>query len=137
MLSWMLADADARAPDYLESRKWAEAAAAQGHAAAMTRLGNFHHNALGVARNPDAAVRWWRKAALLDEPDAQAMLGAAHHIGQGVPKDAIAAYAWLRRASRGGSKLAERFIYAVRASMSAEDIAAAEARADRPLADEA
>lgn len=137
MLSWLLAESDGRAPDYAESRRWAEAAAAQGLAASMTRLGLFHHNALGVPRDSEAAVTWWRRAALLGEADAQAMLGAAHHIGQGVSRDAILAYAWLRRARRGGSKLAERFIYAVRASLTADEIAAAEARAELPLEEEA
>lgn len=137
MLSWMLSDADARTPDYAEARRWAEAAAAQGNAASMTRLGLFHHNALGVPRDGDAAVRWWRQAALLGDADGQAMLGAAYQIGQSVPRDPVQAYAWLRRARRGGSKLAERFIYAVRASLSPDQIVAAEALADEPLAGEA
>jgi hypothetical protein len=132
----MLADADARPPDYVEARRWAAAAAAQGSAASMTRLGLFFHNALGVPRDPTAAAGWWRQAALRGDADAMAMLGAAHHIGQGVSKDPVAAYAWLRRARQGGSKLAEPFIYAVRASLSPDEIAAAEARSERPLADE-
>lgn len=133
MLSWLLAESEGRTPDYAQSRHWAEAAAAQGHPAAMTRLGLFYHNALGVARDSTAAVMWWRKAADLGDADAQAMLGAAHHIGQGVAKDPVLAYAWLRRARRGGSKLAERFIYAVRASLSADQISAAEALSEQAL----
>ncbi|MDX2258373.1 MAG: tetratricopeptide repeat protein [Hyphomicrobiaceae bacterium] len=130
MLSWLLANADGREPDYAESMTWATAAAAQGNAASMTRIGLFHHNALGVPRDAEAAVGWWQKAARLGEPDGQAMLGAAYHIGQGVPRDPVRAYAWLRRARWGKSKLAERFIYAVRASLSEAEIAAAEALAE-------
>ena len=55
MLSWLLANEDGRSPDYSESLKWARAAADQGVAASMTRIGLFHHNALGVAREPAVA----------------------------------------------------------------------------------
>ena len=74
-------------PTTSEARRWALAAAEQGVAAAMTRLGMLYHNALGVARDPAAAARWWRKAAALGDADAQAMLGAAHHMGAGVARD--------------------------------------------------
>lgn len=136
MLSWMLADADARQPDHVEALRWAQAAADQGHAAAMTRIGLFHHHALGVPRAPEVAIDWWRRAAHLGEADAQALLGAAYHLGQGVPRDPVRAYAWLRRARWGGSKLVERYIYAVRASLDADELAEAEAQAERPLAQE-
>jgi uncharacterized protein len=88
----------------------------------MTRIGLFHHNAVGAARDVDAAVSWWRKAAMLGDADGQAMLGAAHHIGQGVPRDPVTAYAWLMRARWGGSKLAERFISPVFASLSPAEV---------------
>jgi hypothetical protein len=52
------------------------------------------------------------------------MLGAAHHIGQGVPRDRVKAYAWLMRARWGGSKLAERFLSPVFASLSPAEIEA-------------
>jgi TPR repeat protein len=88
----------------------------------MTRIGLFHHNALGAERDAAAAVSWWRKAAKLGDADGQAMLGAAYHIGQGVPKDPVQAYAWLMRARWGGSKLAERFISPVFSSLTAEEV---------------
>ena len=51
MLSWMLLEGDGIAVDHAEiARRWAEAAAAQGVAASMTRLGMIFHNALGVER---------------------------------------------------------------------------------------
>jgi uncharacterized protein len=132
MYSWMLADHE----DYAGSLAYAERAAAQGVAASMTRIGNLHHNALGVERDAGVAAAWWRKAAMLGEADGQAMLGAAHITGAGVPRDPVAALAWLLRARDGGSKLAHNFIPAAIAVLSPEEREAAKLRADRPLLDE-
>ena len=48
MLSWMKLVGGGCPQDYLAARAWAEKAAAQGRAGAMARLGDIHHNALGV-----------------------------------------------------------------------------------------
>ena len=111
MLSWMLLEGE-RPEHFVEAKRWAEAAAAQGVAASMTRLGMIHHNALGVARDPAAAADWWRRAAELGDADGQAMLGAALLMGAGVARDDEAARVWLLRAREGGSPLAARYLTA-------------------------
>ena len=131
MLSWMLLEKGT--DDIAEVRALAEKAAAQGVAASMTRLGNLHHNALGVARDPATAASWWRKAAELDDADGQAMLGAALLTGAGIPRDPVAALTWLLRARAGGSALAQNFIRPARAGLTADEIAQAERRALSPL----
>jgi TPR repeat protein len=68
------------------------AAAEQGIAAAMTRLGMIHHDALGVDRDPKTAAAWWTKAAARGDADGQAMLGAAHLLGAGVARDRVLAW---------------------------------------------
>ena len=75
------------AQDYVAARQWAEKAAAQGRAGAMARLGDIHHNALGVPRDPALAAEWWEQAAKLGHAEAQAMLGAAYLAGKGVARD--------------------------------------------------
>jgi TPR repeat protein len=70
MLSWMLLEGEMIALNPVEARDWAEAAAAQGIAAAMTRLGMIHHNALGVERDAATAAKWWDKAAARGDADA-------------------------------------------------------------------
>jgi TPR repeat protein len=118
--------------------RWALAAAGQGVAASMTRVGLLYNNALGVERDVQAAAAWWRKAAHLDDADGQAMLGAAYHLGAGVERDPVAALAWLTRARRARSPFADRFYAAVRESCTAEQRQEAERRAGLPLgADEA
>ncbi|WP_225772286.1 tetratricopeptide repeat protein [Inquilinus sp. Marseille-Q2685] len=132
MLSWMLVE-DGALFDPAEARLWAQRAAGQGVATAMTRLGMLHHNALGVARDPAEAVRWWRMAADRGEPDAQSMLGAAYHLGSGVAADPVLALAWLIRGQAGGSALAGRSLGPARAALDPAGIAEAEALARRPL----
>lgn len=129
MLSWMLADRE----DYEGALDYARRAAAQGVAASMTRIGNLHHNALGVSRDAGEAVSWWKRAAALGDADGQAMLGAAYLTGGGVAPDPVAALAWLLRAQAGASQLAAHFIPAARRAISDKDAAEAARRAALPL----
>jgi uncharacterized protein len=133
MLSWMLLEGETIQPDVTAARQWALAAAEQGIAASMTRLGMIYHNALGVERDPAEAVSWWRKAAERGDADGQAMLGAAFHLGAGIAPDRMAALAWLLRAQAGGSALAASFLQAARALLSKAEVAEAERRAAAPL----
>jgi TPR repeat protein len=133
MLSWMLLEGDIIPADIAKAHRWALAAAENGVAAAMMRLGMLYHSAIGVERDPAIAADWWRRGAELGDADAQAMLGAAHHLGTGVPVDRVAALALLLRGQAGGSSLATPFIGPVRAALSSEEIAEAERRAQLPL----
>ena len=120
--------------DYVGARLWAEKAAAQGRAAAMARLGDMHHNALGVERDVEAAAGWWQRAARLGHPEAQAMLGAAYLAGKGVPRDVVEALHWLRRAElTGAGELAAGFLKEARAHAKPSQRAEAERRAEEPL----
>jgi hypothetical protein len=83
----------------------------------MTRLGIIFHNALGVARDPNEAVRWWRAAADAGDADGEAMLGAALYLGQGAPCDPVQALVRLERAAAAGSALARPFLAPARAAM--------------------
>jgi uncharacterized protein len=109
------------------------AAAENGIAAAMTRLGMLYHNAIGVDRNPAEAARWWRQGAERGDADGQAMLGAAYYLGNGVPLDRIEALAWLLRATASHSALAAPFLLPTRAALSPDETAEAERRAATPL----
>ena len=61
MLSWMLLEGEVIVHDYADARKWAQAAAEQGIASSMTRLGMLYHNALGVERDAKLSAHWWRR----------------------------------------------------------------------------
>lgn len=118
MASWMLLERDDAHLHLAEAHRLAQAAADAGIASAMTRMGMIHHNALGVERDPEAAVAWWGRGVAAGDPDAMAMLGAANHLGQGVEPDPLRAMVLLILAKRGGSALAETFFSAVEASLS-------------------
>ncbi len=122
----MLLQGEGAAQDHAESRRWAELAAKAGVATAMTRMGMFFHDALGVERDVAAAAVWWQRAAEAGEAEAQAMLGAAFHMGRGVAKDDIKALYWLLRADRAGEEKAKAFLGRVRAVLSPAQIAEAE-----------
>ena len=120
--------------DYEGARTWAEKAAKFGRTEAMARLGDIHHNALGVEHNPRLAAAWWRQAAILGHAEAQAMLGAAHLTGEGVPQDRIEALHWLLRAeANGAGELAAEFLGDARTGMEPLDQTEAERRAAAPL----
>jgi TPR repeat protein len=130
MLSYIKLDGG----DYEGARTWAEKAARFGRTEAMARLGDIHHDALGVEANPKLAAAWWRQAAMLGHGEAQAMLGAAHMTGEGVPQDRIEALHWLLRAeANGAGELAAEFLGEARAGMEPLDRTEAERRAAAPL----
>ncbi|KAJ1445633.1 WD40-repeat-containing domain protein [Pelagophyceae sp. CCMP2097] len=68
-----------------------ESAAAQGHAQAQTKLGNFYHFGNGVKINYQAAVQWYRRAANQGYHDAQFNLGQMLRRGMGVAQSYDAA----------------------------------------------
>ncbi len=123
MLSWMLLEGEVIPADVAEARRWAEAAAEQGVASSMTRMGMLYHN---LSRR---GARRRRGRPLVAEGRGggrragQAMLGAAHHIGSGVPRIPVTAYAWLLRAQAGGSQLAAPFMTSAREALSPEQLA--------------
>src|SRR5690606_32743570 len=132
MLSWMLLEGEIMPPDYIEAKRWAEAAAVHGIASSMTRLGMIYHNALGVERDAAVAASWWDKAAARGDADAQAMLGAAFHLGAGVPRDPVVALTWLLRGQKGGSQLAAPFLNPVRTALPPAELARANQLAELP-----
>jgi len=54
---------------------------------------------VGVPRDPDAAVRWFRIAARRGHADAQVSLGYCLFTGTGARRDPAAALTWYRRAA--------------------------------------
>jgi hypothetical protein len=94
----------------------------------------------GVHRDPTEGVKWLKTAAHHNQPAAQYMLGAAYEAGWGLPPDPQEAYYWYRRADDGDSVQLEEqdfafqpriAIAALRRALSAEAVAAAEARIRR------
>jgi cell division septation protein DedD len=100
-----------------ESRKWFEAAAAQGHVDAETTLG------LLLYQNGDQAdgLKWLKLAADQDEPRAMLVYGTALYNGDGVTQDPVLGYAYVRRAAAQGLEPARETLAQLDNLMSDQD----------------
>jgi TPR repeat protein len=75
-------------------------AAGLGSTEAMRLLGLLH--SVGVDRDPDQGLDWWRKAADRGDPEAMYMLAVTYRDGTLATKDAAAAHQWAEKAANGG-----------------------------------
>lgn len=100
---------EAGAPENLEDAalQKLQGAAEAGHAWAQFRLALRHAEGDGVARDPRAAVYWFRKAAAQAYAAAEYALGEMHAFGEGVPRDAVLAVHWFQLAAKQGYPLAQ------------------------------
>ena len=110
--------------DDVIARQWSELAAAQGNAAAMTRLGTIYHEGRGTPRDPPRAAAYFREAASRGHPGAQLMIGVALHMGIGVDADPVQAKQWLTRSAEQGNPLAQAYLGA-KAGMAGRRVAPA------------
>ena len=79
-----------------------------GSARAQHALGVLFDRGKGeVARDPEAAARWYRRAAAQGHRDAQTNLGRLHAQGRGVSRDRERAAKLWRRAARHGHAVAQ------------------------------
>lgn len=70
--------------------------------AALYATGGLYYHALGVDRNRDLALQFFRTAAELGHPGGQLYLGNAYLVGEGVASSLEDARAWLHQAADAG-----------------------------------
>ena len=83
-----------------EAKTWLLMAADHGHAFSMSRLADAYQDGSefwGIAKNPDAALKWRRLAAVGGDTDSQFMLGTAYENGS--DKDLAQAAYWYRKSA--------------------------------------
>ncbi len=73
-------------------------AAKQGYAPAQTLLGTCYEKGYGVEKDPEQAIKWYRKACEQNDAQAQCNLGKCYEKGIGVEKDPNQAIKWYRKA---------------------------------------
>ena len=76
--------------------------AKQGERLAQYVLGVSYDTGLGVNRNPEKAIRWYRAAALQGHATAQFSLGAMYAEGDGGPQDFEEAIRWYQASAGQG-----------------------------------
>lgn len=68
----------------------------------------MYRNGLGVGKNYQEALRWYRMAAEKRNADAEYSLGLMYANGEGTPRDSAGAVRWLRLSrSHGDSRAGE------------------------------
>jgi TPR repeat protein len=82
-----------------------------------------------VARDPAQMEKWFRAAAAQGHAPAQFALGGIYAKGVGVIADAVEALQWYLLAAGNGDTRAEPAATALKATMTASQITAAERRA--------
>ena len=89
--------------DYKTAIEIWEPLAKKGDVGAQYNLGQMKRNGLGVPKNYEQALYWYRKASAKGDPDAQYNLGLMHYLGHGVKKDPFSAVGWFKKAANQGN----------------------------------
>ncbi len=97
-------------PDQAAAQGWFEASAAQNHAGAKYRLGDIHRRGIGVGRDMNKAISFFRQAVDGGSYAAMNAMGDLFKQGEGVKADPDAALTWYHRAADGGYAVAQRNI---------------------------
>ena len=84
-----------------------EPLAKQGDPAAQSKLGHMYHWGIGVSRDTQKSIKWYRMAAKQGYTDAQVFLGIVYHAGLGVPQDYLEGINWLSLAAAQGDSVAQ------------------------------
>lgn len=90
-----------------------EPLAKQGDPAAQTKLGHMYHWGIGVSRDTQKSIKWYRLAAEQGYTDAQVFLGINYHRGFGVPQDYQEGINWVRLAAEQGDPAAQLYLGSV------------------------
>lgn len=115
--------------NFVESARWYRFAAEQGNEWAQLRLATAYSEGKGVAQSFPEAVRWSRVAAQKGNAKAQALLGLLY-LDPGTPRDNVASHMWLNIAATNGDEIAQTVRSTYEESMTAEEIAEAQRRAE-------
>jgi localization factor PodJL len=116
--------------DIARAKVWYGRAAEQGNVKAMHNLAVLIVGQGGATPDYATAVKWFSEAAAHGLPDSQYNLAMLYQNGLGVPKDAMEAYKWLTLAARSGDAESKSRRDALKATMSADDQAAASIAAE-------
>lgn len=88
--------------DYAQAFQLLKPLADKGNTEAQRKLGVMYRHGLGVRKNDNIAISWYRKAAEGGHVRAQNNLGIMYRFGMGVKKDLSEAVHWLTAAAEQG-----------------------------------
>ena len=79
-------------------------AANQGNIFSMYNIGMLYEEGIGVAKNYEKAIDWYKSSAQLGLSDSQYRLGVIYQGGIGVPRSDLEAVKWYRLAAQQGHR---------------------------------
>jgi len=82
----------------------------EGKNQARVLIGTLYENGLGVRRDYDEALRWYRMAAERNFAYAYYSIGLLHENGRGVPEDPRQAREWMQKAADRGFEDAKKWL---------------------------
>ncbi|HWK44561.1 MAG TPA: tetratricopeptide repeat protein [Stellaceae bacterium] len=115
--------------DYAEAAKWYGLAAEQGIASAQNSIGYLYYAGVGVHQDLAQSFSWFGRAAEQGDPTAEVNLAMSYASGAGTEKDMVSAAKWLFLARDQGNKDAASSLELLKATVSAADLATAQAAA--------
>lgn len=88
-------------------QRYMVAASDYGHPEAQLEVARCYQNGVGVAKNAENAVVWYKKAAEQGNAEAQCALGECYYQARGVEKDDKEARRWYEAAATQGNVTAQ------------------------------
>jgi TPR repeat protein len=95
------------APDAQAVADWARQQAINGRSVAQVTWGHMLLDGFGVARDPEAALRWFLIASRSGDAEAMNMAGRCFELGWGTSVDCSEAARWYRHAADAGHAWAQ------------------------------
>jgi localization factor PodJL len=115
--------------DPVEGRRWTLRAAGNGDVRAMHNLALDYYQGVGGTKNPVIAAQYFQRAAELGLRDSQYNLARFMEAGIGTHQDLTGAYRWYLIAARGGDAEAQTRAAALKARLTPDQQARAQAMA--------
>ncbi len=85
-------------------------AAENGDITALSNLGFMYAKGIGVTKNEEEAVKWYKKAALQGHLNSQFNLGVIYAKGRGVAQDYAESFKWYKMAADQGDVSAQSIL---------------------------
>jgi TPR repeat protein len=120
--------------DYAEAVRWFKLSAAQGDSDSQINLALMYQKGEGVVQDYAEAARWFKLSAAQGDSSAQINLAVRYYYGEGVLQDYLQAHMWMNLAAVSGDKDAQKIRDAIAAKMTSQQIAKAQAMAQKCLA---
>lgn len=115
--------------NYVQAKKWFEAAAKQGHAEAQVNLGTLYLDGDMHPQSAQMALFWFSQAAEQGDVPAFAKLGLMYAQAQGVPQDFIQSHMWFLLAAVNGDENSAESLETLASQMTPAQITEAQERA--------